>query len=235
MKNTLRWCADIGMWSLDRPINDIPHTNITGSCVHRTSFCDATCYNIKLYRMFPAMLTKDIRNEQFWQSLPTQYKGAKDNPSIQSLREKFKNSRRQTSRVRLMTRGEGIKDGGDVSRIQVLCFVFKDVNWWLPTRAWRNRLLRTMCETTLLRLPNLSLNASLDPTTTKQETANLEKRGWSTMYFGDDTQIHTPTGKRRFKCPKTWANLKGHCGICKGGCMSTIALGRRSDVHLSQH
>ena len=66
MDNTLRWCADIGMWSLDRPINDIPNTNITGSCVNRTSFCDATCYNNKLYRMFPAMLTKDIRNEEFW-------------------------------------------------------------------------------------------------------------------------------------------------------------------------
>lgn len=234
MDNTLRWCADIGMWSLDRPINDIPNTDITGSCVNRTSFCDTTCYNLKLYRMFPAMLAKDIRNEQFWQSLPTHYKGAKDNPSIQSLREKFKNSRRQTKRVRLMTRGEGIKDKTDIARVQVLCMMFPDIIWWLPTRAWRNAELRRLIQQHLFRLPNLALNASLDPTNTENEIRQLTSDGWNTMFYGDDTRT-TMQGQRMFKCPKTHKGLKNHCGICKGGCFSLTSIDRRTDVHLSQH
>ena len=236
MKNTLRWCEDIGMWSLDRPINDIPHTNITGSCVHRTSFCDATCYNIKIYRMFPAMLTKDILNEQFWQSLPTSCDNTHD--SIQSLRTKLKkasNKTRQTSRVRLMTRGESFRDRTDIYRVKALCESFPDVVWWSPTRAWRNAELMELIERELFKLPNLQLNASLDPTNTYEEQRMLEERGWSTMFYGDDTHTQTLTGKRMFMCPKTHKKLKKHCGICKGGCMSTIALGRRSDVHLSQH
>lgn len=239
MDNTLRWCADIGMWSLDRPINDIPNTNITGSCVNRTSFCDATCYNIKLYRMFPAMLTKDIRNEQFWQSLPTNMiLRATNHPSIQSLRKKFKNSRRQTKRVRLMTRGEGIKDKSDVQRVFVLCMEFPDIIWWLPTRAWRNAELRDLVQKWLMPLPNLALNASLDPTNTENEIRQLTSDGWNTMFYGDDTREWSPTMKgmqRMFKCPKTHKGLKNHCGICKGGCFSLSSIGRRTDVHLSQH
>ena len=234
MNNTLRWCSDIGMWSLDRPINDIPNTNITGSCIHRTSFCDATCYNLKLYRMFPAMLTKDIRNEQFWQSLPTSMTDAKDNPSLESLRKKFKNSRRQTKRVRLMTRGEGIKDKSDVQRVQVLCEEFPEIIWWLPTRAWRNTELRGLIQRYLMPLPNLALNASLDPTNTENEIRLLTSDGWSTMFFGDDTRTMMQ-GQRMFMCPKTHKKLKNHCGICKGGCFGLISIGRRTDVHLSQH
>jgi len=241
MDNTLRWCADIGMWSLDRPINDIPNTNITGSCVNRTSFCDATCYNIKLYRMFPAMLTKDIRNEEFWQSLSTTrlhtygtQAHTYDHPSLVSLRKKFKNSRRQTKRVRLMTRGEGIKDKSDVQRIRILCEEFPDVIWWLPTRAWRDIELRGLIARYLMPLPNLALNASLDPTNTENEIRLLKSDGWNTMFYGDDTRT-TMNEKRMFMCPKTHKKLTNHCGICKGGCFSLSSIGRRTDVHLSQH
>ena len=69
MQTTLRWCKDIKMWAIDRPINDVGDVN--GSCVHRTSFCDTSCYNVKLYKMFKGMAKKDIANEKFWQSLPT--------------------------------------------------------------------------------------------------------------------------------------------------------------------
>ena len=41
MQTTLRWCKDIKMWAIDRPINDVGDVN--GSCVHRTSFCDTSC------------------------------------------------------------------------------------------------------------------------------------------------------------------------------------------------
>ena len=187
MNNTLRWCSDIGMWSLDRPINDIPNTNITGSCVNRTSFCDVTCYNLKLYRMFPAMLTKDK---------------------------------------------------SDVQRVRILCEEFPDIIWWLPTRAWRNAELRDLVQRYLMPLPNLALNASLDPTNTENEIRLLTADGWSTMFYGDDTREYSPTMRgmeRMFKCPKTHKKLKNHCGICKGGCFGLTSIGRRTDVHLSQH
>ena len=104
------------MWAIDRPINDVGDVN--GSCVHRTSFCDASCYNVKLYKMFKGMAQKDIANEKFWQSLPTNKNDNQD--SLKSLQQKLFRSRRQTKRARLMTRGEAIKDMSDVFRIKTL-------------------------------------------------------------------------------------------------------------------
>jgi hypothetical protein len=40
LNDLFRYCADIGMYATDRPINDT--ANHEGSCVHRTSFCDVT-------------------------------------------------------------------------------------------------------------------------------------------------------------------------------------------------
>ena len=53
LDDLFRFCHDIGMFANDRPIN--PTTNHDGSCDHRTAFCDATCYNVKLYKMYPTM------------------------------------------------------------------------------------------------------------------------------------------------------------------------------------
>ena len=50
-----RWCDDIGMFGQDRPINDTEKHE--GTCVHRTDFCDKTCYNVKLYRIYFSLLT----------------------------------------------------------------------------------------------------------------------------------------------------------------------------------
>ena len=73
MNKPLSWYDDIGMFGINRPINDIPEHNILGSCIHRTSFCDDTCYNLKLYKLYKGMKDKDVRDEKFWQSLPTTY------------------------------------------------------------------------------------------------------------------------------------------------------------------
>ena len=230
MQTTLRWCKDIKMWAIDRPINDVGDVN--GSCVHRTSFCDTSCYNVKLYKMFKGMAKKDITNEKFWQSLPTNKNDNQD--SLESLQQKLFRSRRQTKRARLMTRGEAIKDMSDVFRIKTLCEATPNTTWWVPTRAWRNKGLKQLIEDVLFPLKNVAINASLDPSNTKEEEQLLKDSGWATMYFGDDTKTTSSIGDRRYLCPKTHKKLK-ICDTCKGGCFAKVAIGRTSHVHLSQH
>ena len=230
MQTTLRWCKDIKMWAIDRPINDVGDVN--GSCVHRTSFCDTSCYNVKLYKMFKGMAKKDITNEKFWQSLPTNKNDNQD--SLKSLQQKLFRSRRQTKRARLMTRGEAIQDLSDVFRIKTLCEATPNTTWWVPTRAWRNKGLKQLIEDVLFPLKNVAINASLDPSNTKEEEQLLKDSGWATMYFGDATKTISSVGDRRYLCPKTHKKLK-ICDTCKGGCFSKVAIGRTSHVHLSQH
>ena len=230
MQTTLRWCKDIKMWAIDRPINDVGDVN--GSCVHRTSFCDTSCYNVKLYKMFKGMAKKDITNEKFWQSLPTNKNDNQD--SLKSLQQKLFRSRRQTKRARLMTRGEAIKDMSDEFRKKTLCEATPNTTWWVPTRAWRNKGLKQLIEDVLFPLKNVAINASLDPSNTKEEEQLLKDSGWATMYFGDDTKTTSSVGDRRYLCPKTHKKLK-ICDTCKGGCFSKVAIGRTSHVHLSQH
>ena len=230
MQTTLRWCKDIKMWAIDRPINDVGDVN--GSCVHRTSFCDASCYNVKLYKMFKGMAKKEITNEKFWQSLPTNKNDKQD--SLKSLQQKLFRSRRQTKRARLMTRGEAIKDMSDVFRIKTLCEATPNTTWWIPTRAWRNKGLKQLIEDVLFPLKNVAINASLDPSNTKEEEQLLKDSGWATMYFGDDTKTTSSVGDRRYLCPKTHKKLK-ICDTCNCGCFSKVAICRTSHVHLSQH
>ena len=180
---TTRWCKDINMWTIDRPINSVG--DVEGSCVHRTSFCDTSCYNVKLYKMFKGMAKKDIANEKFWQSLPTNKNDNQD--SLKALQQKLFRSRRQTKRARLMSRGEAIKDMSDIFRIKTLCEATPDTVWWVPTRAWRNEGLKQLIEDVLFPLKNIALNASLDSTNTEQEEQMLKDSGWNTMYFGNDT------------------------------------------------
>jgi hypothetical protein len=67
LNDLFRECKDIGMAASDRPINDTK--NHEGSCVHRTDYCDQTCYNIKLYNMYENMAKRDDRCETIWQKL----------------------------------------------------------------------------------------------------------------------------------------------------------------------
>ena len=230
MQTTLRWCKDIKMWAIE----DIDGSVIVyGSCSpHKTKFCGSRCYNIKLYKMFKDMAKKDIRNEKFWQSLPTNKNDNQD--SLKALQQKLFRARRQTKRARLMSRGEAIKDMSDVFRIKMLCEATPDTVWWVPTRAWRNKGLKELIEDVLFPLKNIAINGSLDPSNTKEEEQLLKDSGWATMYFGDDTKTTSSIGDRRYLCPKTHKKLK-ICDTCKGGCFSKVAIGRTSHVHLSQH
>ena len=221
MSSEMRWCEDIGMFAIDRPINDIPEAGVEGSCVHRTDYCNETCYNVKLYKLYPAMVGKDVRNEQAWQeSTGADYAAALDR------------KKKPTDRFRLMTRGEAIKDFGDIKRVLDICQANPNRLIWVPTRAWRSPLLRGIIEVSLFDIPNLAILASVDPDTLSSEPGLLAS-GWNTMFYGDDSPEVTAG---RFFCPKTWKDIKGACGTCKAGCFAGPVLGRKGvQVHLKSH
>ena len=131
-----------------------------------------------------------------------------------------------------MTRGEAIKDMVDVYRIRAMALAEPNVIYWLPTRAWNSKALKALVELELMPLKNIALNASTDPTTTSEEYEMLQRDGWNTMFYGDDDGFDDV---KMFPCPKTFKGLKGHCSICKGGCMSQATIGKRSDTHLIEH
>jgi hypothetical protein len=208
----MRYCADIGMWAIDRPISS--------SCVHRTTFCDANCYNHKLYAMYGAMHGKDTRNEIAWTANAVEGLG-------KTLARKRKGSK---SRARLMTRGEAFSDHADIARVEAILQATPETVWWIPTRAWRNALLWSRVEDLAARYSNVRVLASLDPSNSAEDWAGLDAA--SIMFFGDDAVASRPSnGERMFKCPKTHAHLSGHCAICKAGCFSS----RRVSIHLKAH
>jgi hypothetical protein len=225
LNDLFRECKDIGMAASDRPINDTK--NHEGSCVHRTDYCDQTCYNIKLYNMYENMANRDDRCETIWQKLD------KSNSDFTNF---FSRKRYDTSRVRHMTRGEAFKDIRDVYRVKTMCLLNPDILWWIPTRAWRNTRIKSLIEKELMPLDNCAINASLDPSNSKAEWQMLIDDDWNIMFYGDDTLTHDPVyGKRMFACPKTHKGLKGHCIDCKAGCFAQKTINRTQIVHLSEH
>ena len=225
LNDLFRECKDIGMAASDRPINDTK--NHEGSCIHRTDYCDQTCYNIKLYNMYENMANRDDRCETIWQKLD------KSNSDFTNF---FSRKKYDTSRVRHMTRGEAFKDIRDVYRVKTMCLLNPDILWWIPTRAWRNPRIKSLIEKELMTLDNCAINASLDPSNSEAEWQMLIDDDWNIMFYGDDTLTHDPVyGKRMFACPKTHKGLKGHCIDCKAGCFAQKTINRTQIVHLSEH
>lgn len=208
----MRYCHDIKMFVIDR---GIPH-----SCVHATEFCRRTCYNNKLYKLYPAMAGADQRLDREWAAL---------DPA--DIAEQLSRKRRPTTRVRLCSRGEPFRDYSDVDRVEQLLRACPDTTWWIPTRAWRNPILAVMIQSRIASLPNAAVLASTDPTTSQDDYDQLVANGWSTMHYGDDGLSPKP-----FRCPKTFgAKIKGACAVCKRGCFAPSLSGRRVDVLLKQH
>jgi len=87
-----RWCEDISQFATDRPINDVG--DVEGSCIHRSPYCDKTCFNIKLYKLYPNMFKRDIRIEKDWQALTPEN-------IHENIANFFKRKRKQTKRKRL--------------------------------------------------------------------------------------------------------------------------------------
>jgi hypothetical protein len=222
MKSEDRYCADIDMVTIDRPI-DL-------TCRWATKFCRLHCFNVKLHRLYPAMEGKDVRNEAWWQQLT----GAE-------LKRVLDRKKRNTSRVRLMSRGEAFSTLADIDRVLDFARTMPDRIFWIPTRAWRNPIMRAAIEGQIMPLSNVALNASLDPTHTQDEYRDLVSAGWSTMYFGDGSGWEGPAETSRFDCPKTThtekhpKGIKGFCSRCRGGCFSQVERNKRTDVYLTKH
>ena len=222
----IRYCSDIGMWAIDRPIFDLAEEKIKGSCVWASDFCFSSCFNLKLYKLYPNMRSKDVRNERQWATL-------KRIPQL--LRATLARKRRSSKRFRFMTRGEAFATADDVHAVAAICSDSPDRWFWIPTKAWRDSRLRILIEREIVTLPNVAVLASTDPDTSSRQWAMLKRRGWSTMYYGDNTQTTTPNGDQSFVCPKTYKGIKGHCADCRAGCFAPITLQRRVDVILQQH
>ena len=92
MNDLLKYNSDIGMAASARPINETE--NHDGSCDYRTDYCDETCYNVKLYRIYPDMAKRDDRCETIWQKL---------NKSNSDFTKFFSRKRYDTSRCLLYT------------------------------------------------------------------------------------------------------------------------------------
>jgi len=103
-KTLHRWCSDLGMFAVDRPHGISPHS----TCKWATRYCIQACFNNKFVRMYPvAMAKRDLANEQSWQTLT-------GSDLAHVLGRKYK---RQTDRIRLMTRGEAFRDAADLERV----------------------------------------------------------------------------------------------------------------------
>ena len=86
-----------------------------------------------LLKIYPNMAKRDDRCETIWQKL---------NRHNSNFTKFFSRKRKQTSRVRHMTRGEAFKTSVDVYRVKTMCLLNPDQLWWIPTRAWRNPRLK---------------------------------------------------------------------------------------------
>lgn len=215
MESAMRFTEDIGLFTIDRP---------TSSCRHRTSYCSKNCYNNKLYKCYSSMHKKDVRNEEYWQSI-----------SGEGLALELSQKRRQTKRIRLMSRGEAFSTQDDINRVIDLAKYNTRRLFWIPTRAWRDNTLRAILENKVSKIKNIRLLASIDPSNTPEEIQSLQSTGWSLMGFGWDSPQSMTTelsiqGTIKH-CPKTKDHVTGHCAKCQGGCFSP----KQTTIFLDKH
>lgn len=210
-RGLFRWCSDIGMFAWDRA---------RWSCSFRTEFCAETCFNCKFYQMYPEMAPCDAKLEGKW--LET---------TGETVKAELARKRKQTKRVRGCTRGETFSAMGDVQKVYHILKENHRSLFWLPTRGWRDPSMRDAIESIIAPMPNARLCASLDPSNTAAEWASVKASGWSTLFYGDNERTHTPNGDPLFRCPKTWAHVKGACASCNKACFSLD----RTDAILKQH
>ena len=208
----IRYCDDIGMWALDR--------SPMVSCVNATAHCREHCYNNKLYKLYPAMNCRDIKNELAWKKL-----------NGDNFAATMKNKRKgQKDRFRFCTRGDTFASESDIYKVEQILQGNPNITFWIPTRAWRNPRLRDLIELRLMPLDNARILASLDPSNDFWEKRQIINRGWSTMFFGDDAATDG-----RIKCQKTWKTSNVSCDKCNVGCFEARYGYKQVQVHLKSH
>ena len=120
----IRYCTELGMLSIDRPLN---------SCAHCTNYCKAHCYNNKLD--FGGNLQPSAPGEQAKESLWQDTLRL-----VSTLHSRLSRCKKQTRRIRLMTRGEAFArkcvktwthKKGHCSKCRAGCFESIRVDVWL--------------------------------------------------------------------------------------------------------
>jgi len=213
LASEIRWCNDIGCFTIDRPIHS--------SCTHASAFCKETCFNLKLHKLYRAMTGKDVRNEIAWIA-----------NNVIGLAKSLARRQKQVSRTRFMSRGEAVSNQSDIDRIDNILTATPGSIWWLPTRSWKDPILFSNLRNMLAKHKNVRLHMSLDPSDNLAEWEKAAKLNISVMFYGNDDMKISPLGEKMFLCPKTHKHIKGACGsICNRGCFSK----KRVIVHLKQH
>lgn len=197
-KTILTKCRNIGLWTINRS---------RSSCKFATPFCKMHCYNKKLEAIFNHTIAKkDIINDKIWSWL--------DGDKLKQALSHIKT----VKRIRLMTRGEAFTSLSDT--MKVLDMVTKNPDWifWIPTRAWQDSQLRHFILNRIKPLPNVRIQASIDPYTTNSDVNLLQVEGWNLAYFGTNDLQEGFT-----RCPKTWKKARSkstikcsECNICFG-------------------
>jgi len=218
----IRFVPDLGMFAFSRG---------KATCLWSTKWCRKRCYNHKFYRINPKLVDIDQRDNFWWSGTRT--------PDFLTMMEKVG----VKDRFRFAVRGEAWTCDDDVERIREIALARKDVTFWIPTRAWRDKDLAPVIGVRLLRLMNVRVMASIDPTTADPfDLQRLQDWGWRMLFAGDNAHgnqcllgegavIRDPVYSRYHRCEKTWLDEKGACATCTEGCFSP----KRVDVHLKQH
>lgn len=218
----IRFVKEIGLFAFSRG---------RATCRWRTSWCKRYCYNRKFYRVNPRLGEFDELDDKFWRETSAEEFAV----AIPSGIERF----------RFAVRGEIWIDLKDVMKVRRVLKARPDTLFWIPTRAWQVMRMQEPIEDLIMPLPNARVMASIDPTTSTYTFNALGRRGWSTVFSGDNEdprqmQLFDISGSGRFSekktasmvhCEKTWHHAAGHCAGCTDGCFSC----ERVDVHLKRH
>ncbi len=210
LREMFHLCKDLGMWAIDRA---------PSSCAHKTEYCSQHCYMNKLKVAYKGIAPRRLRDELFWDGLT--------GPKMREYLERMERTTLGADRFRGCTDGENFATLRDVYRWSGILRANPGTLFWLPTRAWRNRRLRTAIKRMIMTQDNARVLASIDPSNSPQEIDQLVTDGWSTMFFGDDNE----SPNNGYRCPKTWKHATGHCSKCKVGCFSS----QRVDIWLKSH
>ena len=138
---------------------------------------------------------RDEINDAYWETL-----------TAFSFRKEISKKRLSTKRFRWCTRGEPFSTIYDVLKIRTIALTCPEIDFWAPTRGWRNANIRDNIETYCFPIPNLFITASIDPSNTQQEISTLVTNGWSTHFFGDDRQYPFILPSKVIKCPAKWGD-----------------------------
>jgi hypothetical protein len=205
---------DMGIMRLDRPFS---------SCKHCTTFCVKGCYARRLAKFYKKVPGSLERSGKYFDET----KGKDIAGDIGCMMRLNRNGVRH-DRFRWCAMGEPFDTIESVKKIDAIAKELPGINFWIPTRAWRNGELKKIIERTIMKRGNCFVQASIDPSNSKEELRTITK--WRTMFFGDNDKH--PVSSTAFKCPKTFDKGGGvTCKNCEGGCFNKTT----QHVHLKKH